>query len=270
MTARPTRLVLLGHPVAHSLSPVFQNAALRAAGIPLTYEALDVAPAAFADVLRGLAHQRGAGNVTIPYKEAAARECDRLTPVAARVGAVNCFHVEGDALVGDNTDVAGFDALVHATLARRPANCRVALLGAGGSAAAVLAAAERWPNCYVAVWSRTHDRSRALAARFGDIAHAAPALPDAIASAHIVVNATPIGLADDAVPVPPHALRRGTAVIDLVYRRGETAWVRQARARGLRAADGLTMLVEQGALAFERWLGVAPDRGVMWSAVNAA
>ena len=270
MSARPTRLVLLGHPVAHSLSPAFQNAALRAAGIPLTYEALDVAPAAFADVLRGLAHQRGAGNVTIPYKEAAARECDRLTPVAARVGAVNCFHVEGGLLVGDNTDAAGFDALVHQTLGRRPANCRVALLGAGGSAAAVLAAAERWPNCYVAVWSRTHDRSRALASRFSDVAHAVPELADCVANADLVVNATPVGLADDAVPVAPRALRRGTTVVDLVYRRGETAWVRQARERGLRAADGLAMLVEQGALAFERWLGIVPDRDVMWAAVRAA
>jgi shikimate dehydrogenase len=267
--ARPTRLVLLGHPVTHSLSPAFQNAALQAAGIPVRYEALDVPPSAFADVLRGLAHQRVAGNVTVPHKEAAARACDRLTALAERVGAVNCFWTDEDGmLVGDNTDVGGFDALVRVAMPKRPANCRVALLGAGGSAAAVLAAAERWPNCYVAVWSRTADRSRALAARFGTVAHAVASLDEAIASADLVVNATPLGLADDAVPVPPAALRRGVTVVDLVYRRGETPWVRQARARGLRAADGLAMLIEQGALAFERWFGVPPDRDVMWAAVR--
>lgn len=266
--ARPTRLVLLGHPVAHSLSPTFQNAALRAAGIPLRYEALDVAPGAFADVLLGLAHQRAAGNVTVPYKESAATACDRLTPLAERVGAVNCFWVEDGLLHGDNTDVGGFDALVRATMPKPPANCRVALLGAGGSAAAVLAAAERWPNCYVGIWSRTADRSRALAGRFAGVAHAVATLEEAIADADVVVNATPVGLVDDAVPVDPRALRRGATVLDLVYRTGETVWVRQARARGLRAADGLAMLVEQGALAFERWLGIAPDRDAMWAALR--
>ena len=155
MAARPTRLVLLGHPVAHSLSPAFQNAALRRAGIPLVYEALDVPPEAFAGTLLGLAAQGAAGNVTIPHKEAAAAACARLTTLAARVGAVNCFWVQDGALVGDNTDVGGFDAAARALLGRVPGNCRVALLGAGGSAAAVLGAVERWPACYVALWSRT-------------------------------------------------------------------------------------------------------------------
>jgi len=269
VTALPGRLVLLGTPVAHSLSPAFQNAALRAAGIALTYEALDVSPAALADVLRGLVRQRAAGNVTVPHKEAAARLCDRLTPLASRVGAVNTFWTDDDgALVGDNTDVHGAEALARAAFGRTPANVRVALLGAGGSAAAVLAAAERWPGCYVALFARTAERATALAARFRGVAHVEPTLEDALRDARLVVNATPVGLANDAMPVPPARLPRRAAVMDLVYRRGETAWVRAARARGLRGCDGLTMLVEQGALAFERWFGVAPDREAMWSAVR--
>lgn len=283
--AFPGRLVLLGHPVAHSLSPAFQNAALRHAGIGLTYEALDVPPSALADVLRGLAAHRGAGNVTIPHKEEAARRCDRLSPVAGRAGAVNTFWCDGDgALVGDNTDVGGVDALARHVLGRTPANLRVALLGAGGSAAAVLAAAERWPGCYVAVASRTMARAQALTARFDGVAHAARTLADAVRDADLVINATPVGLDGDDVPVDPGTLKRGAAVMDLVYRRdalaevkagvtpslrrAETPWVRRARQRGLRAGDGLVMLVEQGALAFERWFGVAPDRDVMWAAVR--
>ena len=268
MAARPTRLVLLGHPVAHSLSPAFQNAALRRAGIPLVYEALDVPPEAFADTLRGLAAQGAAGNVTIPHKEAAAAACARLTTLAARVGAVNCFWVQDGALVGDNTDVGGFDAAARALLGRVPGNCRVALLGAGGSAAAVLGAVERWPACYVALWSRTAERSRALAERFAPVAHVAPSLEEAVGDADVVINATPVGLTGDEQPAPVAMLPRKAAVIDLVYRRGGTPWVRAARARRMRATDGLPMLIEQGAIAFERWFGTEPDREAMWEAVG--
>jgi len=266
--APPGRLVLLGHPVAHSLSPTFQNAALRRLGSPLVYEALDVSPPAFAAVFRGLAAERAAGNVTVPHKASAAALCDRLTPVAVRTGAVNTFWVDGGQVVGDNTDVAGFDAAVRALLGDAPANLRVALIGAGGGAAAVLAAVEAWPRCVVGVWNRTQDRASALADRFPAIAHPKEFLADAIRDADLVVNATTIGLRGDDIPVNPALLRRRAAVVDLVYRPGETAWVRLARARGLRACDGLPMLLEQGALAFERWFGVAPDRDVMWAAVG--
>jgi shikimate dehydrogenase len=269
VTATPGRLVLLGHPVAHSLSPAFQNAALRSAGIPLTYEALDVGPASFSAEFRALAGERAAGNVTIPHKEAAARLCDRLTPLAERVGAVNTFWTDdAGALVGDNTDVGGFDAAIRELLGRAPENARVALVGAGGGAAAVLAAVERWPGCRAGVWSRTYGRAEALARRFEEVARAEEFLAGAIREADIVVNATPIGLHSDDIPMNPALLRRRAAVVDLVYRRGETPWVRLARGRGLLAIDGLPMLVEQGALAFERWTGTPPDRAAMWDAVR--
>ncbi|MFL5575441.1 MAG: shikimate dehydrogenase family protein [Gemmatimonadaceae bacterium] len=271
MSDLPGRLVLLGHPVAHSLSPAFQNAALRGAGSPLRYEALDVPPEALAATWALLRGERAAGNVTIPHKEAVARLCDRLTPLALRVGAVNTFWCEGEIAVGDNTDVGGFDAAVRELLGDALAGRRVAVIGAGGSAAAVLAALERWPGSAAAVWSRTAERAAALAARFAAVASAVERLADALRDADLVVNATPVGLRTDDVPVPLALLRRSAAVVDLVYRRdGPTPWVRQARARGLRATDGLPMLVEQGALAFERWLGRAPDRAAMWAAVREA
>jgi shikimate dehydrogenase len=262
---RPARLVLLGHPVAHSLSPAFQNAALRSAGIPLTYEALDVEPRALADAVAALAAERAAGNVTVPHKERVAALCGRLTPLAARVGAVNTFWVEGETLVGDNTDVGGFDVALRALLGGDPRG-RVALLGAGGGAAAVLAALERHDAVETALWGRSPERAKALAERFPRT-RAVEFLAEAIRDADVVVNATPIGLDGADIPVNPALLRRRAAVMDLAYARGGTPWVRLARARGLRAEDGLRMLVEQGALAFERWFGVAPDREAMWRAV---
>jgi shikimate dehydrogenase len=268
MNVRPSRLVLLGHPVRHSLSPTFQNAALRSVGVPLTYEALDVPPTELGTRVSALVAERAAGNVTIPHKEAFAALCDRRTGIAERTGAVNTFWVERDgALVGDNTDVGGFEHLTSYVLGREPHALRVAVLGAGGASAAELAAVERWPGCEVTLQNRSAERRDALAERFTVVTHtcADPAL--AARGCGLVVNATPIGMTDDALPVPVEALEPDAAVVDLVYRRGGTPWVHAARARGLRAEDGLAMLLEQGALAFERWLGIPAPREVMRRAV---
>jgi shikimate dehydrogenase len=267
---RPARLVLLGHPVGHSLSPRIHAAALEAAGIAIPYEAVDVLPGQFDDMVASFrAAENGvAGNVTIPYKERFAERCDRLTPLAARVGAVNVFWMEEGAIVGDNTDVGGFAWAVQTLLGEAPANLQVGVLGAGGGAAAVLAAVERWPDCNAIVYNRSAARAEALCARFGNIARA---VDDAsqIGASQLVVNATSIGLRDDSFPIEISALDPRAAVFDLVYRPGETAWVRAARAaqEGRRASDGLPMLLEQAALAFERWFGLPPDRRVMWGSV---
>lgn len=265
------RLVLLGHPVAHSLSPRFQNAALAAAGIPLTYEALDVAPSELEGTLDVLIESRAAGNVTIPHKVAVAARCDHRTALADRVGAVNTFWCTLDGqLCGDNTDVAGFEAAVRSLLGEAlPAEVRVALVGAGGSAAAVLAAVERWPAAHARIWSRRRERAAELADRFARVSEPADDLARSLDGATLVVNATPLGLFDDdAHPVQIEALPEGAAVLDLVYRSGETAWVRSARRAGHRAIDGLPMLVEQGVEAFARWFGAPPDRDVVWAAVG--
>lgn len=265
----PGRLVLLGHPVAHSLSPRFQNAALRAAGIPLTYEAIDVRPEDLQGVLAGLQEVRGAGNVTVPHKAAVFSACAWHTPTATRTGAVNTFWHEGTRLAGDNTDVAGFRELAARVLGGVPEGATVALFGAGGGAAAVCAVAAEWPGARVLVYARTPARASGLAARFGDLCRIAGTPRDALRGASIVVNATPVGLSGDDVPVAVDLLPGDAAVMDLAYRPGETPWVRAARAAGHRAADGLEMLVAQGAHAFERWFGQTPDRGAMRAALGA-
>jgi shikimate dehydrogenase len=267
--SRPSRLLLLGHPVSHSLSPRMHNAALRAAGIPLEYCALDVAPAQLRAALRSLRGEGAAGNVTIPHKQAVFDACDHLTRVAQTARAVNTFWVQDGALIGDNTDVAGFDFAAHELLASARANppARVALVGTGGAASAVATAVHDWEGAELAIWGRTAARAAELAQRFG-CARAESDLFAAVKGADLVINATPMGMVDDTLPVPISALPRKCLVLDLVYRRGETAWVRAARDAGHPASDGLPMLVEQAARSFRRWLGVEPNREVMWSAVS--
>lgn len=263
MLEYPGRLVLLGNPVSHSLSPVFQNAALKAADIPLSYEAIDVEPRALSRALAELQRSRAAGNVTIPHKTAVHDSCDDLTEIAKRVGAVNTFWYESGRLHGDNTDVGGFDAAARALLDGEMDGIRLVLLGAGGAAAAVLAAAERWSNAKVAIVSRNVERATALAGRFPDVARVERNASRTIDGATLIVNATPVGQRDDDHPFEVSRIPGGVAVLDLVYRRGGTSWVRAAKERGNRAADGLPMLLEQGALSFRRWFGIEPDRDAM-------
>ncbi len=270
MSARPGRLVLLGQPVAQSLSPTFQNAALVAAGLPARYEALNVAADALPDTLQALVQEGAAGNVTIPHKERVAALCAVRTPLATRLGAVNTWWTVDGVLHGDNTDVGGFDDAVVGLLGELPRKAHIAVLGAGGSARAVLAAISAWDGCTVGLWSRNVAKSESIVS-LGPTGRttAEEFMAHALLGADLVVNATPIGMRDEAVPVNPALLRRGAACLDLVYRHaGPTTFVRLAREQGRRADDGLGMLIGQGARAFERWFGVAPDRDVMWRSLR--
>lgn len=267
MTRAPARLVLLGHPVAHSLSPRIQNAALEAAGIPLRYEPLDVLPGDLERTTSELIAGRAAGNVTIPHKIAFGQLCDELTMLAEQAGVVNTWWVDDDRLVGDNTDVFGTHAAAQEVLGHTPYHERVALIGTGGAAAGVLAAVASWPRSSARVYGRNRERMATLCAQFPDVARATSVVRDALREATLVINATPVGLEGDEHPVDLELVPVDVAVLDLVYREGETAWVRAARAGGHRAADGLTMLLEQGALSFERWFGIDADRVAMRGAV---
>jgi shikimate dehydrogenase len=181
---------------------------------------------------------------------------------------VNVFWHRDRDLHGDNTDVAGVDWMGKALLEGRTAGARVALIGAGGAAAAVLCAVEGWEGARVALYNRHMARAERLAERFAASTRCATSLGDALRGATLVINATPIGMRDDQHPVPLGELPKDAAVFDLVYRPEETSWVREAREAGHRAADGEGMLLEQGVRAFERWFGRAPDRGAMWRALH--
>ena len=267
MTVLPGRLVLVGHPVSHSLSPTFQNAALRRAGLPVRYETLDVHPHDLDFTIDAFVRDNVWGNVTIPHKERFAARCARVTALAARVGAVNTFWVESGALVADNTDVGGFRELLGATAPDIDRDRPVAILGAGGAAAAAIAALEDDGFTDVRVYGRTRHRVVALCDRF-PVVRVAADIETVVRDASLIVNATPAGLDGVSMPVSPDAIDRAAVVLDMVVAPNETPFVRAARTRGHRAADGLEMLLGQGALAFERWFGIAPDRRAMREALG--
>lgn len=255
---------LLGDPVAHSLSPAMQNAAFWALGLPAVYVPLRCEASGVPGLIRALAEAGGGGNVTIPHKEVAAGAVDRLLDTAREVGACNAFWARDGEVVGDNTDVAGVLAAVDGL---SPPEGPWLIVGTGGGArAAVVAAARR--KAAVAVRSRSPERARALE-QWADARGLARARPGDCA---VVVNATPLGLGgDDGLPVTPADIPGARVALDMVYRPGETPWVRTLRAAGLRAADGRAMLVAQGAAALQCWFpGVdAPDE-IMRAAVDAA
>jgi len=266
-TVRPSRLVLLGDPVAHSLSPVFQNAALRAAGLHARYEVLQTPAMSLAPTIDMLRRDHAAGNVTVPHKEQFAAHCNLLTDVAARSGAVNTYWFADDMLVGDNTDVAGAERALQWVCSERGAS-HCLLIGAGGSAAALLFALQSLGVSSVTILARNIKRAEALLQRTGSNARIVADEPAQLDAFDLVVNATPLGMLDDAMPVDVDLLHRKARVLDVVYRSGGTKFVRRARELGMHADDGLRMLVEQGACAFERWFGFEPDRSVMWQSLG--
>ncbi|MEP6589647.1 MAG: hypothetical protein ABJC19_00560 [Gemmatimonadota bacterium] len=243
-----TRLfAVLGDPVRHSLSPRFQNAAFRAAGIDATYVALATTAADVEPLMRTLAANGGGGNVTIPFKSIAAAVTANASARVRTLGAANLFGSDASGLCLGNTDVDGILAALDAIGGAAGPWC---IVGTGGSArAAAGAAMERGVS--IAVKSR--DPARATA--FGEWATArglALADPDAC---RVVINATPQGLQDDdPMPLDPARLDGCEAVLDLTYRaEGTTAWVRACRAHGLNAADGREVLVHQGAASWALW-----------------
>jgi shikimate dehydrogenase len=266
-----TRLLgVIGDPVTHSLSPSMHNAAIRVLGLDAVYVALPTPASALATVLGTLAAVGGAGNVTVPHKEAAERCIPRKTELCARVGACNTFWTEHGALVGDNTDVVGILAALRQLGVDGGGSWL--LIGTGGAARAAAVAASQ-------VKAEVHVLSRD-AARAGEFAEwargrgvrATPAR--GTLDLDIAINATPAGLKDsDPLPLDPDSASRlrGRAALDLAYAPGGTRWVRTLRAAGVRAQDGREVLVHQGGAAFERFFPnqVAPLE-VMRAAVHRA
>ncbi len=246
---------VLGHPVAHSLSPAMHNAAFGALGLPHRYEARDVPPAglpAAVTHLRALTDLVGA-NVTVPHKEAIGGLLDLVTPEARAIGAVNTIVRAGSRLEGHNTDRVGFAA----ALAEREvavAGQRVLVLGAGGAArAAVLSLLAAGATVVVA--NRTMARAAQLTAVLGGTLIAWPeAGGDALAGIDILVNATSAGLQGED-PLPGVVLSSRLAVFDLIPTARLTPLLTRSSAAGCRTVDGLLMLLHQAAASFTLWTG---------------
>ncbi len=271
----PKCALLIGHPLGHSLSPTFHNAAFRAAGIDATYRLADVLPENLAATVATLrATDMYGANVTVPYKQDVLPFLDALSDEAAALGAVNTIVNNDGKLVGLNTDVPGFAADIRArgiVVAGRP----VILLGAGGAARAVIAALAGMAVGRLVIANRTTERASAIQRQYPAIATAtgityhdlSTTLPDTA----LLVNATSVGLHGDEIPIAAELLDLlpPTAVVyDLIYR--PTALLRAAQQRNMHAIDGLGMLIHQGALAWEAWTGHNAPLNVMWQAAYDA
>jgi shikimate dehydrogenase len=241
-------------------------AALAALGLPdWRYQRLPVPPELFEETVRALGPAGVLGaNVTVPHKRAALAVAGEASDVARAIGAANTLTFgPGGAIHADNTDAPG----LIAALPTPPAGTSALVLGAGGSARAVVWALLHAGAREVSVWNRTPERARALAADLG-------ARPVARAiGADLLVNCTSVGRGDPAetfkaLPLAADALDEYECVVDLVYRDGDTALLAEARRRGRLAVDGLEILVQQGALSLERWTGRPAPVDVMRAAAR--
>jgi shikimate dehydrogenase len=260
------RAFVVGHPIAHSRSPLIHGHWLAEHGIPGSYVRLDVAPDAFPDFIRRLPESgfRG-GNVTLPHKEAAFALADTLTPRARAIGAVNTLMVGPDGRIGgDNTDAPGFCAHLDHTLGTgwpERGSGTALVLGAGGAARAIVVGLAERGLRRILVANRTPARAEAVAALAPGIGAACAwdALPAALEEAGLLVNTTSLGMTGqppldlDLAPMP-----KGAAVADIVYAPLETDLLAAARRRGLAAVDGLGMLLHQAVPGFAAWFGLRP------------
>jgi shikimate dehydrogenase len=272
------RVVLIGHPVAHSLSGAMQQAAFDELGIDATYELWDRAPIALAEAITELRGDEFLGaNVTIPHKERVVPMVEKLTEEAHATGAVNTLTREGKRLVGHNTDVAGFKVALDHLVGRQKMPRQAVVLGAGGGARAVVYGLIREGFQRVIVFNRHLHRAEGLVKHFGRSAshmelRAMPwhesIIESEVAKTKVLINATSIGLTADVSPVPGEVLHDELLVLDLIY--AKTRLLREAAAAGATTSDGELMLLHQGAAAFTLWTGQAAPLSLMQSKLAEA
>jgi len=267
------RLGVLGWPVAHSLSPAIQNAALAAVGLGdrWRYQLLPVPPGVFDETVQALPALGFRGvNVTIPHKASALALATDASPRATAIGAANTLLFQGDGRVlADNTDAPG---LIEALAQRLDiVGCSALVLGAGGTARAAVWALRDAGAGEVYIWNRTPERAAELATAFG--AHTvAAADAGAAADTDVLINCTSVGLdgADrlEALGLSADQLRHYRVVVDFVYRNGGTPLTTAAGSVGVPTIGGLELLVDQGTIAFELFTGVPAPIEAMRLAVG--
>jgi shikimate dehydrogenase len=252
----------MGHPVAHSRSPMIHGYWLKALGIAGAYDLKDLTPDEFPGFLTHLAENGYVGgNVTVPHKEAAYRLVEKRDEAAEAVGAVNTVWLEEGRLRGGNSDTHGFIANLDD---RAPGwdrrDGQAVILGAGGAArSAAYALMKR--GLRVALVNRTLQRAEALAAHYGPPvrAHGYDALPRLLPEADVLVNCTSLGMVGKpALDIALDPLKPSAVVYDVVYVPLETALLAAARERAHRVVDGLGMLLQQAGFGFQKWFGAAP------------
>ena len=268
----PIRLGVFGDPVAHSLSPQMQNAALRACGIEMQYARFHIRANELRSALLLLCKLDFVGiNVTVPHKIAAFAQIDEGNQSATRAGAVNTIHVRDGKLIGSNTDGEGFLRSIRTQFSIDLRDLRVMIIGAGGGTGHAVAWQCALENCErLVLVNRTLEKANALAeqlrpffsgprvlgptARIEAVAWDEWAMRMQLADIDLIVNATPLGMnPSDPAPIPARLLAPHHIVFDCVYGSSKTALLRAAEEAGARGANGLSMLLYQGALSFSLW-----------------
>jgi len=262
-----TRAFVIGHPIAHSLSPHMHSLWMAEQNIAGRYEAVDIAPHDLETAITDIRDIPVAGfNVTIPHKEAILPFLDKIAPMAQDIGAVNTvIRSETGGLTGFNTDGLGMMAHLKAVVPDWPIDRPILIVGAGGAARAAAVACRQTMAPFMMMTNRTRARADAIAEDIGlgritvvDWEDRASAL----AAAGLVINTTALGMdGHPPLDMDMSGAAADTVIYDIVYTPLETPLITAAKARGLRTVDGLGMLIHQGAAAFKLWFKVMPDTG---------
>jgi shikimate dehydrogenase len=275
---------LIGMPLGHSTSPVFQQAALDHCGVDAFYELWETESEELPVAVDRMREEDCLGaNVTIPHKERIIALLDGLEPLAKRIGAVNTVVNRDGRLRGHNTDILGFGHALRRDGDFDPRGCSAVVLGAGGAARAVAVALIDGGAASLTVTDVDQKRAEALlrhleAGRGETALRSVPPTGEELAAAasacQLLVNCTPIGMrhspAEYDTPIAPELIPAGTLVFDLVANPPETRLLAEARLRGARTVSGMAMLVYQGAESFRLWTGLEPPLDVMRQAARSA
>jgi shikimate dehydrogenase len=276
------QILLLGYPVAHSISPAFQQAALDHHSIEASYSARSTAPERLGeeiDLLRG--DDCLGANLTIPHKEQVGPLLDEIDPWAHKLGAVNTIVKDGGRLIGHNTDASAFIKTLKERAGFEPKGKSILLIGAGGAARSAAFSLAGEGIAALTIANRTASRARALARDVAPSLRSVEALPmeenalaEAAARADLIVNATSMGMGrgegQELSPLDATLIPSEVLVYDMVYTPPDTPLILEARRAGARTLGGLWMLIYQGAAAFELWTGREAPVDVMYAAGEKA
>lgn len=273
---------IIGYPIAHSISPAMHNAAFKHLGLDFEYVPFEVKPESLKDAVEGFRAEGLVGfNVTIPHKEAIIPMLDEVTKLPRIIGAVNTVRIEGKKLVGYNTDGAGFIDSLKEDAGVDPKGKSFVILGAGGAAKAVAATLAKSGAKEITITDIDQKKAETLAEYLSSlfktmISMAKPKsaeLKASLLTADVLVNATPIGMhpkenespLEESAELSPHC-----TVFDLIYNPAETKLMKMAKKKGVRAFNGLGMLIRQGALSFTLWTEHEAPIEVMRKAAKVA
>ncbi len=255
---------IIGYPVRHSLSPLFQNKAFEELDINAVYLPFEVHPDSLKSAIEGIRALNISGvNVTLPHKEKALDFVDELSEEVIKIGSLNTIKNDRNKLIGFNTDYIGFlESIKELTTLK---NKKALVLGAGGTSKAIIYALLK-EKANVFLWNRTKEKALSIRESFKNI-EIMDSIESSIKEMDIIINTTSVGLKDDDKPIFNYdTIRENQVVFDVIYK--ETALIKKAKEKGAKTLNGLYMLLYQGAKSFEIWTGVKAPLEAMKKALN--